>query len=197
MVLIDNYDSFTYNLYQVIAGLVDQVLVVRNDEVTLDRLISIQPNALIISPGPGRPENAGITLEAIEYYYKRIPILGVCLGHQAIAMAFGGRIIPSPEILHGKSSLVTHTKGLLYQSVPTPFEAGRYHSLEVERSSLPQQLQIDAQTEGGSIMGMHHKSYPVFGIQFHPESVLTSHGPQIIHNFVQYCHGTQFMEACS
>jgi len=184
IVLIDNYDSFTYNIYQLVAKGGKKVLVVRNDQITLSEIEALMPTHLIISPGPGRPEDAGICVEAIKYFAPKIPILGVCLGHQAIGVAFGGKVISAGQIMHGKSSLVFHSRKHLFKGMPLPFKAGRYHSLIIDKQTLPKTLSIEAETDKGIIMAVKHKEYPCFGVQFHPESILTPEGEQFIDQFL-------------
>ena len=186
LLIIDNYDSFTYNLYQCIAMLEKKISVVRNDRIQIHEIQQMQPDGIILSPGPGRPEQAGICIELIRTFTS-IPILGVCLGHQAIVSALGGKIISAPEIIHGKEESIFHHNTGLYQQLPQPFLAGRYHSLLAERVSLPETLVIDAETSTGLIMGVHHRSRPLFGVQFHPESILTPHGSHLLENFVRLC----------
>ena len=187
ILLIDNYDSFTYNLYQVIAEMYPQVKVVRNDQLSLADIESLQPKGIILSPGPGRPEDAGICLDVIRTFGSRIPILGVCLGHQAIGMAYGGNVVRSGEIRHGKESLIFHNRKKLFKGVPLPCRAGRYHSLLVQKETLPQGLMVDAETADGLIMAISHTTHPVYGVQFHPESILTLDGKTILKNFVGVC----------
>ncbi|MDZ7316335.1 MAG: aminodeoxychorismate/anthranilate synthase component II [candidate division KSB1 bacterium] len=183
--VIDNYDSFTYNLVQYVGELGYPVHVVRNDGLTPEDLPNLAPEALILSPGPGRPEDAGITPAAIAYFKDKCPILGVCLGHQAIGCVFGARVVAAPEPVHGKDTLVYHDGRTLYREVPNPFRAGRYHSLIVAREGLPDCLTISAETADGLIMGLRHKDYPIEGVQFHPESVLTEQGKRLIENFLR------------
>lgn len=185
--IIDNYDSFTYNLYQAIATLYPEIRVFRNDKVTVAQLMRLPLKGIVISPGPGHPENAGISIELIKTLAPTLPILGVCLGHQAIAIAFGGRVIQAGEIVHGKSTAVFHYRRHLFTNMPLPFNAGRYHSLLVEKESLPSILSIEAENENGMIMAIKHKQYPCFGIQFHPESILTPEGNQFLNSFVLLC----------
>lgn len=187
MILIDNYDSFTYNLYQSLALLTSAVKVIRNDHLSVAEVLALKPSGIILSPGPGRPENAGICVDLIRALPAQLPLLGVCLGHQAIALAFGGKVISAGEICHGKADLVFHHRQDLYQHLPLPFQAGRYHSLMVERTSLPQDLVIDAESAEGRIMGMRHASRPIYGVQFHPESILTPQGDRLLENFVRKC----------
>lgn len=184
LLLIDNYDSFTYNLYQYLCELGQDVVVIRNDKTTTIEMEKMAPERIVISPGPGRPENAGISNEAIRHFAGRLPILGVCLGHQCIGQTFGGTVDRAGEIKHGKSSLVHHDgKGVL-AGLPNPFSAIRYHSLAVMQNSLPDCLQITAQTENGIIMGLRHKEYLIEGVQFHPESIMTREGKDLLKNFL-------------
>ncbi len=185
ILLIDNYDSFTYNLYQLIATLDADVKVVRNDQITLEEIAALKPKAIVISPGPGRPEDAGICLDLIRAFAPTIPILGVCLGHQAIGLAFGGTVISAPVILHGKKSPVFHRRQGLFYKLALPFHGGRYHSLLIERQTLPDCLRVEAETPDGLIMAVKHQQYPCYGIQFHPESILTDHGSALIANFLR------------
>jgi anthranilate synthase/aminodeoxychorismate synthase-like glutamine amidotransferase len=185
ILMIDNYDSFTYNLVQYLGTLHQDVTVFRNDKITLERIKDLRPEKIVISPGPGRPEDAGISCAAIKEFAGRIPILGVCLGHQAIGYVYGGKIVRSKELMHGKTSLIYHNKKELFRSIPNPFEATRYHSLIVERKTLPDSLEIIAQTKDGEIMGLRHKKHPLWGVQFHPESILTRYGMKLLENFVK------------
>jgi anthranilate synthase component 2 len=186
ILIIDNYDSFTYNLYQGIAPFSTDIQVVRNDKITLEEIKALKPSGIILSPGPGRPENAGLCIELIRT--TEIPLLGVCLGHQAITMAFGGKVISAPTILHGKSDLISYTGTTIYKGLPLPFEAGRYHSLLVERASLPAELRIEAINDEDLIMGIRHRTRPIYGVQFHPESILTPQGSLLLKNFIQHCY---------
>lgn len=191
ILLIDNYDSFTYNLYQMIASLGEEVFVVRNDKISLEEILRLQPSGVVLSPGPGRPEEAGICVELIQYFIKEkkeIPLLGVCLGHQAIGHALGCHIISAPEMMHGKSDYIFHYRKNFYQKLPLPFQAGRYHSLIVERDSLSPELVIEAENGSGLIMGMRHHELPIYGIQFHPESILTPQGQLLLEHFVDKCN---------
>ena len=189
MVVIDNYDSFTYNLVQYLGILGAKLAVYRNDEIDLAGLEAVQPSHLIISPGPCSPKEAGISVAAIQHFAGRIPILGVCLGHQSLGEAFGGRIIRAPRLMHGKTSLIYHDGRDIFQGIPSPFEAIRYHSLIVERETLPECLEVAAQTAVGEIMGLRHKEYAIFGVQFHPESILTLEGINILQNFIKRRRG--------
>lgn len=196
ILIIDNYDSFTYNLYQYVAASSDdEVRVVRNNLLTTGEIKQLNPAGIILSPGPGRPENAGICIELIQHCDANTPILGVCLGHQAIACAFGGEVVPAPHIMHGKEDLIFHYRQDLYQHLPLPFTAGRYHSLMVKRETLPTQLMIEAENSAGLMMGMRHLERPVYGVQFHPESILTEVGEQFIQSFVQICQQQQSVVA--
>ncbi len=185
LLLIDNYDSFTYNLYQYLSELGAEVEVRRNDQVTLDEIEAMQPTQIVVSPGPCTPNEAGLSCKIIETFGPRIPLLGVCLGHQAIGQVFGGCVIRAPEPMHGKTSLMYHQEQGVFQGLPTPFEANRYHSLIVERSTLPDELEITASTADGLIMGLRHRHYPVEGVQFHPESIMTPAGKHLLRNFLQ------------
>jgi len=184
IIMIDNYDSFTYNLVQYIEALGVPVLVFRNDVVSLSALDSLNPAGIVISPGPGRPESAGVTLSVVKQYSGQIPILGVCLGHQAIAVAFGGKVVSAKKLMHGKTSTITSDKKALYQGISKPFKAMRYHSLAVSRENLPACLKISAQSEDGEIMGLRHEKHPTEGIQFHPESIMTPVGKRLLRNFL-------------
>ena len=185
VLVIDNYDSFTYNLVQYLGELGQQVRVVRNDEVSVEDIERILPEYIIISPGPCTPNEAGISLDVIRHLAGRIPILGVCLGHQAIGQAFGGKVIRAQEVVHGRTSRVFHDDKGIFAGLPNPFEATRYHSLVVERSSLPDCLEITAKTWDEEVMGLRHKSMPVEGVQFHPESFLTKVGKDLLRNFLR------------
>lgn len=184
ILLIDNYDSFTYNLYQFLAEENRDVKVVRNDKITIEEIAALKPKAIVLSPGPGRPENAGICVELIKQLHKTYPILGVCLGHQAIGYAFGGSIVGAESILHGKTSLVYHNSKGIFKDIPSPLLAGRYHSLVIDKNSLPKELIIEAESDTGVIMSVRHRIYPCFGVQFHPESVLTPDGKKLLLNFI-------------
>ncbi len=185
ILLIDNYDSFTYNLYQMIAQYDNTVQVVRNDKMTIEAIKLLNPQALILSPGPGHPKDAGICIDVIKTFSGVVPILGVCLGHQAIVHAFGGKVIQAGEIIHGKASEVFHDNQGIFANLPMPFMAGRYHSLMAEQASLPTVLRIDAYSKPDMIMGIAHKQHLTFGVQFHPESILTPDGYDLISNFLK------------
>ena len=187
ILLIDNYDSFTFNLYQYACQLGDAVEVRRNDMISLAEIETMRPRGIIISPGPGRPNEAGVCVDIIKKFSGKIPILGVCLGHQAIAEAFGGKVVHANEIAHGREGQVRHNGAGIFNDLPSPLMAGRYHSLAVEPESLPEVLKIDADLEDGTIMGLSHQTHPTFGVQFHPESILTPGGLAIISNFLQGC----------
>ncbi|WP_409250973.1 anthranilate synthase component II [Bacillus sp. SCS-153A] len=185
ILLIDNYDSFTFNLYQYLCELEEEVLVKRNDELTVEEVEALNPSAIVLSPGPGRPENAGILIRLIQTFYRRIPILGVCLGHQAIAAAFGGEVIRAETIKHGKTSLIKHNNSGLFQYIPQPVEVMRYHSLVVKKETLPPVLTTTAVSmDDNEIMSFRHFEYPVFGVQFHPESIGTKLGKKLLKNFI-------------
>lgn len=184
--MIDNYDSFTYNIVQYLGELGAEVQVFRNDALTLDDIERLAPERIVISPGPGTPDDAGISKALIERFHKTLPILGVCLGHQSIGEVFGGRVIRAPYLMHGKTSLMHHHDEGVFAGLPKPFEATRYHSLIVERASLPDCLEVTAWTEDGLIMGMQHRDYPTLvGVQFHPESILTTAGHDLFRNFLR------------
>jgi len=185
MLLIDNYDSFTYNLVQAFAALGAEVIVHRNDAITVDEARALSPTHLVISPGPGRPEDAGISLEMIAAFCESIPVLGVCLGHQCLVTHFGGDIVRAERLMHGKTSMAKHDGKTIFEGLSQPFEVGRYHSLCAEHDSLPLTLELTAQTERGEIMGVRHKELPLEGVQFHPESVLTPEGGRLMSNFLQ------------
>ena len=185
IIMIDNYDSFTYNLYQYLGVLGASVEVRRNDKISLDEIESMKPERLVISPGPGTPQSAGITISVIERFHRQVPILGVCLGHQAIGAAFGGRVVHASQLMHGKTSVIHHDGKSVFHGLPDPFTATRYHSLAVERESLPSCLEVSAVAEDGEIMGLRHRKYLVEGVQFHPESILTTEGMNILRNFLE------------
>ena len=186
LLLIDNYDSFTYNLYQYLAELGAEITVRRNDQVSLDDIEAMQPDAIVISPGPCTPNEAGLSCQIIETFGTRIPTLGVCLRHQAIGQVYGGNVIRAPQPMHGKTTLMYHQGQGVFQNLPIPFAANRYHSLIVERSTLPYELEITAETADGLIMGLRHRVYPVEGVQFHPESIMTPIGKDLLRNFLAY-----------
>lgn len=186
ILIIDNYDSFTYNLYQYIRIFTNDAMVVRNDKITVAQVEELAPDKIVISPGPKNPKEAGICVELIQHLYKRIPILGICLGHQCIGEAFGGDIVYAKELMHGKQALIEHIKGGIFQGLESPVKAARYHSLAVDEATLPDCLEVTARTKDGEIMAVHHKHYPVIGLQFHPESIYTEHGKRMIENFVNY-----------
>lgn len=185
ILVIDNYDSFTYNIVQELGELGADILVLRNDQTTLDEIRDLNPSHIIISPGPGFPKDSGISREVILEFGKTIPLLGVCLGHQCIGEVFGGEVIHAPSLMHGKTSPVFHKEDSLFADVPSPFTATRYHSLVVAEESLPDVLEVIAYTEDSEIMGVRHKEYPIIGVQFHPESILTDFGMRIFQNFLE------------
>lgn len=192
IIVIDNYDSFTYNLVQYLGELgtefpvAAEIQVYRNDKITLDEIRQLQPDGVVISPGPGRPEDAGISLELIQQLGPKLPILGVCLGHQSIGQVFGGNIVSAPELMHGKTSEVTHTGTGVFQGLETPLTATRYHSLVIDPQTCPEELEVTAWVDDGTIMGVRHRNFPhIQGIQFHPESVLTASGKQLLRNFLE------------
>ncbi len=184
IVMIDNYDSFTYNLVQYLGVLGEELIVKRNDEITVAEIERLRPDFIMISPGPCTPNEAGVSLEVIDRFAGQIPIFGVCLGHQAIAQAFGGRVVRAPRLMHGKTSSVYHDGETIFRGVPNPFTATRYHSLIVERETLPDCFVVSAWTEEEEVMAIRHKTLPVEGVQFHPESIMTSHGMQLLKNFI-------------
>jgi len=185
LLIIDNYDSFTYNLVQYLGELGADMRVVRNDEVLVDEIENdLKPQKILISPGPGTPDDAGISLDVIEKFAQRVPILGVCLGHQAIGQFFGGKVVRGPEPVHGKPVSIKHDGKTIFKGIPQDFRAGRYHSLVLERDSLPDVLEISAESPDGLIMGARHKGLPIEGVQFHPESILTEHGKTLLANFL-------------
>ena len=189
LVMIDNYDSFTYNLVQYFGQLGVEVQVYRNDQTDLADLERLRMSHLVISPGPGSPKDAGVSVAAIRHFSGKIPILGVCLGHQAIGEAFGGEVVRAPRLMHGKTSLIYHDGRDIFQGIPSPFEATRYHSLIVNRDTLPDCLQVSAQTAVGEIMGLRHREHVIYGVQFHPESILTGEGMNILNNFLKRQRG--------
>ena len=186
VLVIDNYDSFTYNLVQYLGELGATLVVRRNDEATIDQLRGLTPARVVISPGPGRPEQAGVSIEVIKEFGPRMPVLGVCLGHQAIGLAFGGDVVRAPSPIHGKTSTVEHNGHGVFAGLVASFQAGRYHSLVVDEKTLPADLEITARTkEDGLVMGLRHRTFPIHGVQFHPESVLTNEGRRILRNFLE------------
>jgi anthranilate synthase/aminodeoxychorismate synthase-like glutamine amidotransferase len=185
ILVIDNYDSFTYNIVQYLGELGAEVKVYRNDVLTTDKIADLSPERILISPGPGVPAKAGITVEAVRHFAAKLPILGVCLGHQAIGEAFGGRVVRAQTLMHGKTSEICHDARTVYRGVPYRFKATRYHSLVVDKESVPDCLEISATTPDGVIMGLRHRDFPVEGVQFHPESVMTEHGKLIFENFLK------------
>jgi anthranilate synthase/aminodeoxychorismate synthase-like glutamine amidotransferase len=184
ILLIDNYDSFTFNLAQYLGELGAPPVVKRNDEITIDEVAAMRPNRIVISPGPGRPEDAGISVEVIKRFGVSTPLLGVCLGHQGIGIAFGGSVVRAQQLMHGKTSTVHHDGAGVFRNVTQPFAAGRYHSLVVSQP-LPPALELAAQTDDGTVMGIRHRTYPIHGVQFHPESVLTNEGRTLLRNFLE------------
>jgi len=184
ILLLDNYDSFTYNLAQYLGQMGQELLIRRNDQITLEEIEELKPERIVISPGPCTPKEAGISVPLIERFAGRIPVLGVCLGHQAIGAAFGGRVIRAPKVMHGKTSEIHHDGKTIFRGLPQNFQATRYHSLIVERKSVPRQLEISAETADGTIMGLRHRKLKVEGVQFHPESVLTDAGFRLLQNFL-------------
>ena len=184
LLMIDNYDSFTYNLVQYLGELGETVRVIRHDEMTVAEIGRLEPARIVLSPGPCTPNEAGVSLELIDRFKERIPILGVCLGHQAIGQAFGGRVVHAQTLMHGKVSRIHHSGNGVFTGLPTPYEATRYHSLAIERASCPADLEVTAWTDDGEIMGVRHRSLPVEGVQFHPESILTQHGHALLRNFL-------------
>lgn len=184
LLMLDNYDSFTYNLVQYFGELGEDVRVYRNDQITIEEIEALKPDHICVSPGPCSPAEAGISVPLIKHFAGRIPILGVCLGHQSIGAAFGGKIVRAKEIMHGKTSLVTHRGTDVFRGLPSPFTVIRYHSLAIERESLPDCLEVTAETADGEIMGVRHKTLPIYGVQFHPESILSEHGHDMLRNFL-------------
>src|SRR3990172_5220180 len=185
LLMIDNYDSFTYNLVQYFGELGQDVGVYRNDQITLEEITRLRPERIVISPGPCTPKEAGISIELIKEFAGKLPILGVCLGHQAIGEAFGGEVVRAGRLMHGKTSMIHHDGKTIFQHLPNPFEATRYHSLLVKRETLPSCLEVSAETKEGEIMGLRHKALPVEGVQFHPESILTKAGKDLLKNFLR------------
>ena len=184
VLVIDNYDSFVYNLVQYLGELNAEPIVKRHDAITIDEVEDISPHALLISPGPGNPKQAGISVDLIKWAAGKIPVLGICLGHQCIGEAWGGKIVHAPQVMHGKTSLISHNESGLFKNIESPFNATRYHSLMVDPESFPDELKITAKTDDGLIMGLKHKKFEIYGLQFHPESILTSYGHKLIENFL-------------
>ena len=185
VLLVDNYDSFTYNLYQYLGELGTETRVIRHDEMSAEAALALGPSAVVISPGPGNPDQAGISLELIRQAAGRVPLLGVCLGHQALGQAFGGRVVRAPRLMHGKVSSIHHDGRTVFAGLPVPFTATRYHSLVVERESVPDALEVSAWTDDGLVMGLRHRRHPLEGVQFHPESILTTVGKHLLRNFLE------------
>lgn len=184
LLIIDNYDSFTYNLVQYFGELGEEVLTYRNDEISLEKITELKPDRICISPGPCTPHEAGVSVTLLQHFAGKLPILGVCLGHQSIGAAFGGKVIRAREVMHGKTSPIEHTGVGVFKDLPSPFTVIRYHSLAIERASLPDHLEVTAWTADGEIMGVRHKDYPIEGVQFHPESILSEHGHALLKNFL-------------
>lgn len=185
LLMIDNYDSFTYNLVQYFGELGEDVRVYRNDKISIDQIEALRPDRLVVSPGPCTPKEAGISVEAIRHFSGRLPLLGVCLGHQSLAVAFGGEVVRAERLMHGKTSKIRHDEKTIFHQLPNPFEATRYHSLLVNRATLPACFEISADTSEGEIMGLRHRSLGVEGVQFHPESILTAAGKDLLRNFLK------------
>ncbi len=184
LLMIDNYDSFTYNLVQYFGELDEEVVTVRNDEITIEEIAALKPERICISPGPCTPHEAGVSIPVLQQFAGKVPILGVCLGHQAIGAAFGGKVIRAQQVMHGKTSLIEHTGVGVFKDLPSPYTITRYHSLAIERSSLPDCLEVTAWTADGEIMGVRHKDFDIQGVQFHPESILSEHGHALLKNFL-------------
>ena len=187
LLMIDNYDSFTYNIVQYFGELGEEVRTVRNDEISLDGIEKLHPDRICISPGPKAPVDAGISVDVLKEFQGKLPILGVCLGHQAIGEAFGGKIVRAKQVMHGKTSMIAHTGVGVFKGLPSPFTVIRYHSLAIERASLPGCLEVTAWTDDGEIMGVRHKEFDIQGVQFHPESILSEHGHALLKNFLEGC----------
>ncbi len=189
ILVIDNYDSFTFNLVQLLAAILQdssgQLVVKRNDETTLGEIETLSPEGILLSPGPGRPEKAGISVDVVKQFGSRIPILGVCLGHQAIGSAFGGRIVQAPTLMHGRTSYISHSNTSIFRNIENPFVATRYHSLAIAPKSLPDALEVTATADEGVIMAIQHKTYPIAGVQFHPKSILTEEGERLLRNWLE------------
>ena len=180
ILIIDNYDSFTYNLVQYIGTFDNDIKVYRNDKLTINDIINLKPKKIVISPGPGIPENAGISIDIIKSFKKKVPIIGICLGHQAVTVAFGGKVKRASEIVHGKTSKIYHSGSSIFKNIPNIFNATRYHSLVADNNKFPNELKVTAKTKNGLIMALEHKIYPIFGVQFHPESIVTEYGKKIL-----------------
>ena len=189
LVVIDNYDSFTYNLFQYLGELGAELKVFRNDKVTIQGIEQENPTGIVISPGPGRPDDGGISKEAIQHFGPKLPVLGVCLGHQCIGEVYGGKVVGAGRIMHGKTSKIQHENQGVFKDLSNPFEATRYHSLILEKASVPGVLEIQAETDQGEIMGVKHREFPTYGVQFHPESILTIEGKKLLNNFLYICKG--------
>ena len=189
LLMIDNYDSFTYNLVQYLGELGEDIRVFRNDKISIKEIEDLRPDRIVISPGPCTPKEAGISVEAVRHFAGKLPILGVCLGHQSIGAAFGGEIIRAPKLMHGKTSLIYHDGKTIFENLPVPFEATRYHSLLIRKESIPDCLEISAWTDSGEIMGARHKEFVIEGVQFHPESILTVAGKDLLRNFLKLQQG--------
>ena len=185
LLMIDNYDSFTYNLVQYFGELGEEVRTFRNDEITLEQIAALQPARICISPGPCTPHEAGISVSLLQHFAGQLPILGVCLGHQSIGAAFGGKVVRAKQVMHGKTSLIAHTGVGVFHGLPSPYTVTRYHSLAIERASLPACLEVTAWTDDGEIMGVRHKTFDIQGVQFHPESILSEHGHALLRNFIE------------
>ncbi len=184
IMVIDNYDSFTFNLVQLLGKLAGEIIVRRNDRTSIEEINSLKPDKIVISPGPGRPEDSNVSISVINECGRKIPVLGVCLGHQGIGVSFGGKVVKAPSLMHGKTSMILHDGKTIYKGLPQNFQAGRYHSLVIDRKNFPNELTITSETEDGIIMGVRHKNFPIEGIQFHPESVLTPEGEKLITNWL-------------
>ncbi len=195
LLLIDNYDSFTYNLFHYLGELGEEIVVCRNDDMSAAQALSMKPSSIVLSPGPCDPDKAGICLDLINMAAGRVPILGVCLGHQAIGQAYGGKIVRAPKPMHGKLSIIHHNNKSVFRGLENDFSATRYHSLTVEPASLPDCLEVTAKTEGGVIMGLAHKTHPVHGVQFHPESIASEHGHALLKNFLDLARASQMANA--
>lgn len=185
LVMIDNYDSFTYNLVQYLGELGEEVRTFRNDEISVEQIVKLSPDRIMVSPGPGTPDSAGISIPVITQFAGKIPIMGVCLGHQSIGQAFGGKVVHAKDVMHGKTSMVEHDGSELFADIPSPYRVTRYHSLVVEQKTLPAELKVTAWTDDGEIMGLRHRDLPIVGVQYHPESILTEYGHRLLQNFLE------------